>query len=46
VRYMAFCEAAAISLKTGTAVPVPPPQPAMYSWGRFLQDNDKQMASY
>jgi predicted dehydrogenase len=46
VRYMAFCEAAAISLKTGTTVPVPPPQPAMYSWGRFLQDNDKQMATY
>jgi predicted dehydrogenase len=45
VRYMAFCEAVAISLKTGTAVPVPPPQPAMYSWGRFLLDSDKQMAS-
>jgi predicted dehydrogenase len=45
VRYMAFCEAVAISLKTGTAVRVPPPQPAMYSWNRLLQDNDKQMAT-
>ncbi|HEY3131079.1 MAG TPA: Gfo/Idh/MocA family oxidoreductase [Acidobacteriota bacterium] len=36
LRYMEFCEAVALSAKTGTAVTVPPPQPKMHSWGRFL----------
>jgi predicted dehydrogenase len=34
VRYMEFCEAVALSLRTGAAVAVPPAAPAMESWGR------------
>ena len=34
VRYMEFCEAVALSLRTGAAVPVPPAAPAMESWGQ------------
>ncbi len=36
VRYMAFCEAVALSLETGAAVSVPP-SPKMESWGRCLE---------
>ena len=35
VRYMEFSEAVAISLATGEAVPVPPPE-RMAAWGSFL----------
>jgi predicted dehydrogenase len=36
LRYMEFMEAVALSLKTGTAIPVPPPQATMHSWGQYL----------
>lgn len=36
LRYMAFCEAVALSLKTGAAIPVPPLQAQMQSWGQLL----------
>ena len=36
VRYMEFSEAVAVSLATGKAVPVPPPE-RMDAWGRFLE---------
>ena len=35
IRYMEFSEAVAVSLATGEAVPVPPPE-KMDAWGRFL----------
>ena len=35
VRYMEFSEAVAVSLATGEAVPMPPPE-RMDAWGRFL----------
>lgn len=34
IRYMEFCEAVAVSAKTGSAVSVPP-EPRMDSWDRF-----------
>ena len=42
LRYMEFLEAVALSLTTGTAIPVPPPQATMHSWGQFssLADSD------
>jgi predicted dehydrogenase len=39
VRYMGFCEAVALSLKTGEAVQVPPP-PVMDAWGRYLESEE------
>jgi hypothetical protein len=35
IRYMEFSEAVAISLATGKAVSVPPPE-TMDAWGRYL----------
>ena len=37
VSYMEFCEAVALSLQTGNAVPVPPAAPAMESWGQPIR---------
>ena len=34
IRYMEFCEAVALSAKTGSAVSLPP-QPRMDSWNHF-----------
>lgn len=36
LQYMEFMEAVALSLKAGTAIPVPPPQATMHSWGQSL----------
>ncbi|MGH2530895.1 MAG: Gfo/Idh/MocA family protein [Thermomicrobiales bacterium] len=41
VDYMAFCEAVARSLATGSAVDVPPAEPAMDSWERFLTERHR-----
>jgi predicted dehydrogenase len=35
LRYMEFCEAVALSVKTGAAVTLPLPQATLETWGRF-----------
>jgi predicted dehydrogenase len=45
LRYMEFLEATALSLQTGIAIPVPPPQAAMDCWGQFLDQSDGEHAN-
>ena len=40
LRYMEFCEAVALSIKTGNSVSIPGLRPHMHSWGRLLNPQD------
>jgi predicted dehydrogenase len=45
LRYMQFCEAVALSMKTGSRVSIAGLEPRMESWGRFLDVQDSTSAS-